>query len=327
MGIPDDVVSSYRNAPGAASYFSLETKCKGGMLHLGNFDKDLAKWQACAALHLMTFAAWTPEGLVFGYVNKEGQGDSILVVTKMLIWSASHCPKTINAGNETDYLDACARKATKYLSSHMAPLVEVQGKLFPRLIFNGAMPAPGQTSAEHLPWGSTVAYINVGHEGRGVVNTATNERRIGRVVGDVDGNHTRLDALMSSAALDRIVLLELQDSPNAAHFIDAKLKPVDRDQVKEMVKAANDALDGSVDGRAERARQQTLEQSLEAMRLQEDANAMELAYSEEEREERDEEMYLLGIDSESSGDSNKRDREQDNDADAGQGQQKGPRLD
>ena len=298
MGIPDGVVSSYRDADGAASFFSLETKCKGGMLHLGNFDKDLAKWQACAALHLMTFAAWTPEGLVFGYVNKEGEGDSILVVTKMLIWSASNC----NAGNEAaDYLAACTLKATKYLSSHMTPLVAVQSKLGPqRRIFNGAVPALGQTKAEHLPWEDTVAYINVGREGRGVVNSS-NERRIGRVVGDDKGVHKQLDKLLLSAELDLSVLKKLQDVPNSSHFIEAKLKPVDRAEVKAMVKAAEDKLKGKADGQTKLALQKTLEESLKTMRAHFPADAMEAEYAELEGDDDEGEEYDLAVVQESGG--------------------------
>jgi hypothetical protein len=208
MGIPDNVVHAYRAAPGAATFFSLETKCKGGMLHLGHFDKDLAKWQACAALHLMTFAAWTPQGLVFGYVNREGEGASILVVTKMLMWSSSNCPNDMNTEVEVqNYMRICSDKARKYLSSHMKPLVEVQTVIgTDRPIFNGAMPALDQTNAQHLPWGDTVACIDVGFEGRGVV-ALVGERRFGCVVGDSRNLHTDLDNLMRFSVLDRQVRL------------------------------------------------------------------------------------------------------------------------
>jgi hypothetical protein len=268
MGIPDHVVAGYRAAPGAATFFSLETKCKGGMLQLGNFDKDLAKWQACAKLHLMTFAAWTPEGLVFGYVNKEGEGDSILVVTKMLIWSASNCPKEMDSQQKFDnYMHVCHTKAIKYLSSHMRPLVAVQTLIGTnRPIFNGAMPALGQTNAQHLPWGDTVACINVGRDGHGLVVAGDAERRFGRVVGDSRNLHTHLDNLMCFSELDRSVLMPLEDVSNAAHFIDAKLKPVDRAQVKAMVKAAEDELARTDGGKAKVARQRSIEEALANMR-------------------------------------------------------------
>ena len=150
-------------------------------------------------------------------------------------------------------------------SPHIKPLVEVQGKLNPRRIFNGAMPALGQTDAQHLPWGITVAYIDVGFRGHGVVDES-GERRFGRVVGDSTEQHTLLDAMMRSSELDRQVLMPLNDIPNAAHFIEAKLKPVDRARVKAMVKAAKDVLEGTYDGRAKLAQQQTLDDALAAMR-------------------------------------------------------------
>ena len=118
----------------------------------------------------------------------------------------------------------------------------------------------------------------------------------------------------------------LADVANATHFIDAKLKPVDRTQVKKMVKDATDALERTADGRDKNARQQTLEESLQAMRLQEDAHAMELACSEEEREECNEEEYLESeyLESETSGSSGKRPRGSEETDDPGPGQR--PRL-
>jgi hypothetical protein len=52
--------------------------------------------------------------------------------------------------------------------------------------------------------------INVGSQGRGVVNMSV-ERRIGRVVGESAKLHTHLDALMSSSKLDSQVLAPLAD--------------------------------------------------------------------------------------------------------------------
>jgi hypothetical protein len=128
------------------------------------------------------------------------------------------------------------------------------------------MPALGQTNAQHLPWGDTVACINVGRDGHGLVVDVDAERRFGCVVGDSRNLHTHLDYLMRFSVLDRSVLMPLDDVSNGAHFVEAKLKPVDRAHVKAMVEAANDVLKGTYDGRAKLAQQQTIDDALAAMR-------------------------------------------------------------
>jgi hypothetical protein len=264
-------------------------------------------------------SAWTCDGLLFGYVNRAGQGNSILVVTKMLMWSARSCPKLVSADNKASYLEDCTRKAMKDLARHMKPLVAVQGKLGDRRIFNGATPTLEQTRAEHLPWGDTVVCIEVGFQGRGVVD-ASGKRRIGRVVSDgPPTQHAQLNALMSSAVLDHSVLLDLlQDVANAAHFIEPKLKPVDRQAVEALVAEAMAALDGTAAGRDQKIRQQTLEECLAALRHQDDA----IEAAEDLHDEEAEEEYLETEDLEDGG-RDKQPHEHDESDEEGQGNEEG----